>query len=267
MTSTSTNILKEATEQYNKGGLNSAGGYVLVIMGLLLLAGIVWYVKRNSRITEENMKQERKENKELQDKLFKMFEESINRQYNEMSTMNKEIISEVKTISDSIKNGMTNIIENNLKANEMLYAVIESSNDKILTVIDEKKSVRIEDYEKQVKLINENNLYKLKDSLETRIMKNNLFELKTVIAEEIDSMIENMVCKFKDEIKDINYPNDTVIHKFNTKYDSIIKTFKSEIITLFDVQDKYNKDNLLRSVKSDIYKVINKINILNLNNL
>lgn len=136
MTST---ILKEATEQYNKGGLNSAGGYILVIMGLLLLIGIVWYVKRNSRITEENMKQERKENKELQDKLFKMFEESINRQYNEMSAMNKEIIYEVKTISDSIKNGMTNIVENNLKANEMLYAAIESSNDKILTVIDEKK--------------------------------------------------------------------------------------------------------------------------------
>lgn len=98
-------------------------------------------------------------------------------------------------------------------------------------------------------------------------MKNNLFELKTVIAEEIDGMIENMMCNFKDEIKDIKYPNDTVIHKFITKYDSIIKTFKSEIITLFDVQDKYNKDNLLRSLKSDVYKVINKINILNLNNL
>lgn len=272
MDSMTTTILSEATNQYNKGGINSAGGYILVVIGVLFVVGTIFYVKKNMKINEKNIdnlnkerETEKKESKELQDKLFKMFEESINRQYTEMSTMNKEIINEVKSISDSIRDGMNGIVENNLKANEMLYAVIESSNDKVLNAIEERKCLRVEDYEKQVKLLNENHLFKLKDSLESRISRNNLVELKDVIAQEIDGMIENMACEFKESIKDIKYPNEAIITKFHVKYDSIIVDFKSDIIKLFDVKDNYNKDNLLRAVKSDVYKCINKISILNFN--
>ena len=272
---TTANIVKEATNQYNQGGINQAGGYILVVFFILIMFGILWYIKKTIKDNKEHIdkinqerEEDRKDNNKLQDKLLKMFEENMRKQYDEMSEMNKNIIVEVKNISDSIKDGIAVMVENQTKSSEMIYTIIESSNDRVLEIINKNKNLTTEEFENFVKLYNRLGFLELKESIDIRIERNNLVENKEIVKEEIGQFSDKMQNEFKERCDKLSCCNNSIEIKIIKKYESIKDACVSEIFEIFNtVQEGYSKQALFRSIKNEIYKAINKFSKIDFNEI
>ena len=253
-TNTALTILNEATNQYNKGGLNSAGGYILVIMGLAFIAGTIWYVKYTQSQMEKRIIEKNEENNQL----VKVFENVLKSQSDNLTNINNQMLSSLKEISEEVRDGINYL---NSKSIEM--------NDKFIGCLNERELTQ-EEFEKQVKCQLELNMLRLFNSLCDRISENNLVALKsTLVGDEaqkysngqLAGIIKKCAVDAKNALKDLNYRNIKVKTKTFEKIDNEISRICYEIGCIFvKVEPNYYKTPIFRDVKTSVFSVINTFN-------
>ena len=144
--------------QYNTSGFGSgASGYIVIVFAIACVVGMFIYMARR----EKEHKTDKKEHRETLDMLINSFLDT-----------NKSIVREIKTISDR----QDKLITSFNASIEGLYDVVGVQTKEIKREINSEKTLSLREFEKQYKMIAENCIFKIKDSLETRIEQNALFE-------------------------------------------------------------------------------------------
>ena len=260
-------VIKNTTEIFNTQGFNSASQYIILIAVIVIGAAILWYFKKTVSSSDE----ERKENNKLQDKIFEMFQESSNRQYGIAIEMNKSIIEEVKNISESIKDGIEGIKQMSIKSNEIIEALLEKNNEKIITTIGKDKTLSTKEFEIQAKGFFEIGLLRTNNSINERIEKNNLVKLKTrlrgsesccYLDGELASIAKDNMNDSKNNIKALEFENTILRDKVIFEYDRIITQMNIELSTIFDVEDGYSKVDLFGETRALIKRTLNLSNAM-----
>ena len=160
--------------------------------------------------------------------------------------------------------------------NSSLSEMIEKSNEKLILTIDEEKTMSLNEFQKQSKVLFEVGLRRINNSINERIEKNNLFKLKEGIIGtqeccyldgELASVSKKHLIEIKEDIKSLQYHNETIKTRVLFEYDRIINSMNVSLCELFDVNDGYSKDYLYRAVRSLIEKTLNLANSLNYEDL
>lgn len=262
-----TEVIKTTTEIFNKQGFNSASQYIILISVIVIGAGMLWYFKKTINDTDK----EREENNALQKKVLEMLEASSNRQYEAVIEINKSIIQEVKNISESIKEGIQSIKETSIKSNEMIEALLEKNNEKIITTIGKEKTLSTKEFEIQAKGFFEIGLLRTNNSINERIEKNNLVKLKTrlrgsesccYLDGELASIAKDHMNDSKNNIKALEFENTILRDKIIFEYDKIITQMNIELSTIFDVEDGYSKVDLFGETRALIKRTLNLSNAM-----
>ena len=81
-------ITNETIKQYNTNGFGSgASGFIVIIIALIFIGLAGYIIKRNQKKSED-----------LQEKLLKLFEESVNNNNKEMKELNTNMIDEMHSL-------------------------------------------------------------------------------------------------------------------------------------------------------------------------
>ena len=259
-------ITNETIKQYNTNGFGSgASGFIVIIIALIFIGLAGYIIKRNQKKSED-----------LQEKLLKLFEESVNNNNKEMKELNTNMIDEIKNITLVIKESMETMNINTTKSNEMIYSIIESGNDRIVDIINSEKQITLSDFEKQCKVLMELSLLRVYESLTSRLEKNDLVKLKCdLIGTEIqchkDSEIFSIIRKFalecKSDMKGLNYSNDTIKTKVFDKYSEYLNDLNEKMCGVFDVNEGYSKELVGRTLRNTLFSTLNTINDLSFDKL
>lgn len=246
--SIATTVLNEATNQYNKNGIDGAGGYLLVIIGIIFIFGTIWYVKSSQKRIDKLIDMKNDEN----NKLIALFENSLKKQAESLNSINKQIIVELKEISQEVRDGINYL---NTKSIEM--------NEKFMCTLNDEKSLNTDEFIGMSKIILENNSYRLKMDLDSRIELNNLYaNQENLLGEtgEIYAMVKKRVMDMKSGIRCLNFKNDRIKDELIEHIDLLMKDVPNRLCLIFKVSnDNYLKVELFRKIKSLTYSIINGI--------
>lgn len=257
--------LENITSIFSSGGFNGAAQYIIIVLFFLGAMGIAWIIKGEFKRREE-----------LTDKMFSVFQENIKHHSDSVDSMNKGIIEEIKTISQSIKDGIENMNTNTTRANDMIYSLIEKNNEKIINVMEEDKTLSVSDFEYQSKIHFEIALLRTGNSINERIEKNNLVKLKNQLRGsetccyldgELASIAKKYSIEAKEKIKSLNFPYENMRGRVLLEYDRIINNMNISLCNIFDVKENYSKDDLLGASRALITKTLNLANSMSFEEL
>lgn len=262
-------IITDIFTIFTSKGMDSASQYIILISFVLGLFALGWYFRHLLLSAEKQreeerriQKEERDENTKITNKVLEMFEQNSNRQYEAMIKINENIIEEVKNISNCIRDGIDTM-------NDSLTEMIEKSNAKLISTIDEEKTMSLSEFESQSKSLVEICLRRINSSINERIEKNNLVKLKSglrgsqeccYLDGELASITKKHWIDIKAEIRDKNYKEEHIKIKVIAEYDSIILKINMSLCDIFDVGDSYSKDDLYRAVRVLIEQNLNIAN-------
>ena len=258
-------IVDSVTSIFNNKGFGGASEYLIIVLFFLGSVSIIWLVKSQLK---------RKDN--LTDEMFAVFKKSIEDHSKSMERLNEGIISEIKTISESIKDGIDNMNTNSIRANEIIHSLLEKNNEKIITAMEEDKTLSINEFEKQAKTYFEVMLLRTSNSINERIEKNNLVKLKNQLRGsetccyldgELASIAKKYLIEAKEDIKNLNFPYENMRSKVLLEYDRIINNMNIELCAIFDVNENYLKEELFGASRALIMKTLNLANSISFENL
>lgn len=264
-------IITDIFTIFTSKGMDSASQYIILVSFILGIFALGWYFRHllvsaeKQRGEEKEIQaKEREENSKITNKVLEMFEQNSNRQYEAMIKINESIIEEVKNISNCIKDGIDAM-------NGSITEMIEKSNEKLISTIDDEKTVSLSGFEKQSKALIEICLRRINNSINERIEKNNLVKLKSglrgsqeccYLDGELASITKKHWIDTKAEIKDIKYKEEHIKTRVVAEYDAVILKMNLSICEIFDVNDSYSKDELYRAVRALVEQNLNITNAI-----
>jgi len=245
--------------QYNTNGFGGgASGYIVIVFAIACVVAMFIYMARR----EKEHKTDKKEHRETLNMLINSFLET-----------NKNIVSEIKTISDR----QDKLIMSFNSSIEGLYDVVGVQTKEIKKEINSEKQLSLKEFEKQYKMIAENCVFRIKDSLENRIEQNALFENKASICglegecmfegSEIYSLVKKFQTEAREKVNCLNFNNEKLKNNLSKIIDKAVKQHTQELCYLFDVEQNYVKSALHRGLRNMGFKVINRINEINFEDL
>lgn len=258
-------IVESITSIFDKKGFGGASEYLIIVLFFLGAVSIIWLVKNQLK---------RKDN--LTDEMFAVFKKSIEDHSKSMEKLNEGIISEIKAISESIKDGIDNMNTNSTRANEIIHSLLEKNNEKIITAMEEDKTLSLSEFEKQAKTYFEVMLLRTNNSINERIEKNNLIKLKNQLRGsetccyldgELASIAKKYLIEAKEDIKNLNFQYENMRAKVLSEYDRIINNMNIELCSIFDVKENYLKEELLSASRALIMKTLNLANSISFEDL
>lgn len=242
--------------QYNTNGFGSgASGYIIIIFTVLCMIGMFAYIIKKDKEHKEDKNFDRTQYKEVLDKMMDSFLDT-----------NKQIVDNIKHISD----GQDKLVGSFNKSIEELYDVIGVQTKEFKKELNSDKELSLKEFERQYKVIAENCIYRIKDSLESRIEQNMLYENKETICglgnscsfenSEMFSLVKKFQAESREKVDGLNFKNEKVREKLRKITDSMAKQYAQELCYIFDVNSDYVKAALHRGVRNLSFKVINQIN-------
>ena len=270
---TLTAIQTELVKEYQARGFESASALLIIIIASLFIgifSIIVYKMIKNTEITRKettnNLSEERKQNRELLEKMMGIFEASSNNQTRAVIDMNEKLVAQMKEISEK----QTKTIESFNSSIEGMYNIIDLHSSRTIETINSDKMLSLDEFEKMTKTIMENTILFIRGDLESRVQKNDLFKLKQEICgsevccyenSEVYSIIRNRTMIGRNKIRELKFNNEALKEKLFQRTDGLIKEVTRELCLTFDVVDEnYIKASLFRAVTNISYKMINKIN-------
>ena len=258
-------VIEGITTIFTTGGFSSASQYVVVILFFLGALGAGMIIKNVLASREK-----------LMDDMFALFKETLKTHSDSMDSINKGVIEEIKTISESIKDGIEKMNDNTSRANDIMYDLFEKNSEKLMTVMEDEKTLSSQEFEKQTKTYFEIALLRTNNSINERIEKNNLVKLKNQLRGtetccyldgELASIAKKYLIDTKIDIKTLNFPYENIKVKVLSEYDRIVNTMNIELCAIFDVKENYIKEDLFGASRALIMKTINLANSISFDNL
>ena len=255
--------LQNVNKQYNENGFGSgASGYLIIIFAIACMIGMLYYIRKKEKESQEDKKVDREYHQGLMNRMMDSFIQT-----------NEKITEEIKVIS----NRHDRLIESFNNSIEGLYSVIGVQTKEIKKEINSEKELSLKEFERQYKALAENCIFKIKDSLENRIEQNMLYENKASICgiaegctfenSEMYSLIKKFQSETREKVKQLHFNGDKIKDKLTKMTDLMAKQYAQELCYLFDVEQGYVKSALHRGVRNLSFKVLNKINDINFEEL